>query len=166
MSTDYHTLGDADAIRAELYHCASMHGTYEQQRSVIEALERLVDAGTIDDVRRRAWAHVLTPMADDEWCQRAREAYDRFSEWASQNDRTLEPGFDVRTVTSMAEATSYDVVKFPVLCVAVYADGDLVRVAPSRDPVEEEAYTIEDCLEELGVRPATDVAREPATASY
>ena len=44
---------------------------------------------------------------------------------------------------------SYDVITFPILCVAVYADGSLVEVAPSTDPATDSTYTVLDCVDDL-----------------
>lgn len=149
MSVDISRLREATTARAELYHCASMHGTYEQQRTVIERLQRLVDSAVLDRVDRQAWAHRLTPAADDEWCERARATHARFSAWAAANDRSLEPGFEARTVSPICDDEAYEVIKFPVICLAVYADDDLLSVAPSTDATTGQSYTVTDCLAEL-----------------
>lgn len=149
MSLDTTTLADADRTLVTLYHCASMHGTYEQQRTTMDRLEALADTELVDDVTRQAWAHKLLPEADDDWCQQARDAHARFREWATENDRSLEPAFGTRTTTSMVSDEQYEVVEFPVLCLAVYADDELVHVAPSTDPVTGTTQTVADCLDEL-----------------
>lgn len=165
MSVDTRLLRDADTTRAELYHCASMHGTYEQQRSVIDRLETLGDGDLVDEVSRRAWAHRLTPAADDDWCEQARAKYAQFCAWAATNDRSLEPGFETRTISPITDEGSYEVIKFPVLCLAVYADDEPVAVAPSTDPVTGETYTVEDCLTELEATAETGAASAASSSS-
>lgn len=149
MTIEYTDLTDADDVHVDVFHCASMHGTHEQQRHVIGRLESLVERGDVDRVKRQAWAHELTPDADDDWCEEARATYSRFWTWAREHDRTLEPAFGTRTVSSMVSDETYEVITFPVLCVAVYADGVLVQVAPSTDPETNTTYTVTDCLEDL-----------------
>jgi hypothetical protein len=149
MSLTTAELRDAEAVRVDVFHCVSMHGTHEQQRAVLDRLESLADAGHVDRVGRQAWTHELTPEADDEWCESARAAYSRFWSWARERDRTLEPAFRTRTVRSMVSEETYDVITFPVLCVAVYADESLALVAPSTDPTTDSTYTVVDCLSDL-----------------
>jgi hypothetical protein len=149
MSSRQTDLADADDVHVDVFHCASMHGTQEQQQAVLERLASLADTGRVDRVNREAWTHELTPDADDDWCENARAAYSRFWTWANEHDRTLEPAFRTRTVRSMVSDGSYEVITFPVLCVAVYADGSLVEVAPSTDLTTDRTYTVRDCLEDL-----------------
>lgn len=149
MSLDKKLLADADRTTVTLYHCASMHGTYEQQRETMERLDALTDTGVVDTVERRAWAHQLSPDADDDWCQQARATYARFRAWATEHDRSLEPAFGTRTASSIVDDESYEVIEFPVLCLAVDVDGDLVHVAPSTDPVTGTTDTVGDCLDAL-----------------
>lgn len=142
-------LQDAEDVRVDVFHCASVHGTHEQQRAVLQRLESLADAGHVDRVSRQAWTHELTPDADDEWCETARAAYSRFFSWARENGRTLEPAFRTRTVRTMVSDESYDVIRFPILCVAVYVDGSLVHVAPSTDTTTDSTDTVVDCIDDL-----------------
>lgn len=160
MLLETRALREADTARVELYHCASMHGTYEQQRATIDRLHALEAGDLVDEVAKQAWAHRLTPEAEDDWCQRARRAHEAFREWATEHGRSLEPGFGSKTVSPIGGDESYEVVSFPVLCLAVYADGDLVCVAPSTDPVTGETWTVQDCLAQL----EADADVEPATA--
>ena len=152
-------LREADDVHVDAFHCASMHGTHEQQRAVLRRLDALEEQGFVDRVRRQAWTHELTPDADDEWCENARAAYSRFHTWARENDRTLEPAFRTRTVRSMVSDDTYDVITFPILCVAVYADGSLVEVAPSTDPTTDSTYTVLDCVDDLETTVDTSQAK-------
>jgi len=152
-------LYDAEDVHVDVFHCASMHGTQEQQRAILQRLESLAGTDHLDRVSRHAWMHELTPDADDEWCEHARATYSRFFEWARENGRTLEPGFRTRIVRSIASDESYDVITFPVLCVAVYADGTLVQVAPSTDPVTDSTYTVVDCIDDLETTANSSYAR-------
>ncbi|WP_435346464.1 HTH domain-containing protein [Haloarchaeobius sp. HRN-SO-5] len=136
-----------NTIRIELYVCASMHGTYEKQCDAIDEIESLVDAGTVDEFERHVWAHRLTPAADDEWCSRARQKYREYDQWARSSGWSLSPAFSKRTVTNEFVGEEYEVIQFPVISVAIYADDQLVRVAPAI--YGEEHYSVEDCLEEL-----------------
>jgi hypothetical protein len=149
MSLDTTTLADADSTVVTLYHCASMHGTYEQQRATMDRLDSLADTELVDDVHYRAWAHQLSPNAEDDWCQKARATYARFRAWATENDRSLEPAFGTRTTSSIVDDEEYEVIEFPVLCVAVTVDDELVHVAPSTDPVTGSTYTVGECLDAL-----------------
>ena len=159
MSFTKADLREADDVHVDAFHCASMHGTHEQQRAVLRRLEALEGKGPVDRVRRRAWTHELTPDADDEWCENARAAYSRFYSWARENDRRLEPAFRTRTARSMVSDDAYDVITFPILCVAVYADGSLVEVAPSTDRATDATYTVLDCVEDLETTVDTSQAK-------
>ena len=159
MSFTKADLREADDVHVDAFHCASMHGTHEQQRAVLRRLDALEEQGFVDRVRRQAWTHELTPDADDEWCENARAAYSRFHTWARENDRTLEPAFRTRTVRSMVSDDTYDVITFPILCVAVYADGSLVEVAPSTDPTTDSTYTVLDCVDDLETTVDTSQAK-------
>jgi hypothetical protein len=149
MAIEHTDLSGADDVHVDVFHCASVHGTHEQQRHVIGRIESLVERGDVDRVQRQAWAHELVPEADDDWCEEARATYSRFWTWAREHERTLEPAFGTRTVSSMVSDDSYDVITFPVLCVAIYADGTLVEVAPSTDPETDTTYTVMECLDDL-----------------
>lgn len=149
MSFTQADLAGADDVRVDVFHCASMHGTREQQRAVFERLESLADSDGVDRVNREAWTHELTPDADDDWCENARAAYSRFWNWAHEHDRTLEPAFRTRTVRSMVSEETHEVITFPVVCLAVYADDSLVELAPSTDLATDRTYTVEDCLDDL-----------------
>jgi len=59
-------------------------------------------------------------------------AYDTIRSWADEHDREIEPPFERRTVTSLVGRTE-DILTLPVLCLAVYEDGDLRAVLPCRD---------------------------------
>jgi len=152
MTLSNTTLEDGGTVHVDLYHCASMLGTREQQRTVIDRLEALDESDAVDDVERRAWARTLATDADDDWCEHARSRYRRFWAWASERDRTLEPAFDTRTVGSMVSKETHEVIEFPVLCIAVYVDDELVHVAPSTDASTEETTTVADTLAALEER--------------
>ncbi|NHN43137.1 hypothetical protein G9C85_16080 [Halorubellus sp. JP-L1] len=143
------TLAADGTVHVDLYHCASMYGTHEQQRTVIDRLESLAEANAIDSVDRHAWARTLSPDAADDWCREARSKYGRFWAWAREHDRTLEPAFGTRTVGSMISDDTHEVIEFPVLCLAVYVDDALVHVAPSTDATTGETATVADSLAEL-----------------
>jgi hypothetical protein len=149
MSITKQTLTEHADVHVDLYHCASMHGTHEQQRATMRRLESLVDTGPVSSLDRHAWAHTLDANADDQWCQEARSMYARFWSWAKKHDRTLEPAFGTRTVRSLVDDETHDVITFPVLCIAVYVDGELVEVAPTTDGTSGETYTVPECLNDL-----------------
>ncbi|WP_256300927.1 HTH domain-containing protein [Haloarchaeobius salinus] len=148
MTSQFDTHLDNSSLTVELFVCASMYGTYEKQNDVIQRIERLADRGVVDEFERHTWTRRLSPAAEDTWCEFAREKYAEFTRWAELSDRTLEPAFTRRSITNEFVGEHYEVIQFPILSIAIYADDRLVRLSPSVDG-DGVAYTIEDSLSEL-----------------
>lgn len=84
-----------------------------------------------------------------------RAAYRDFSAWADANDVSISPPFESRRVTSLV-GRSTEVLRVPVLCLAVSEDGTLTGVYPCSDG--ERTWSVSDYLtafERAGGPPAT-----------
>lgn len=85
-----------------------------------------------------------------------------FRAWADDRGATMEPFFETRSVTGTVTGESYTSIRLPVACLAEYADGELVHVAPYR--AGDGTCSVGDRLRYLE-GPAVDEAlpAEPAT---
>lgn len=77
-----------------------------------------------------------------------------FRAWADGRDRTMLPFFETRAVRAPVTGETHTALRLPVSCLAEYADGELVHVAPSHDG--QAAHTVEDRLARLEARIADD----------
>jgi len=147
MTEEHESAIEGNSLTVDLYVCASTCGTHEKQRTIIQGVEALTEAGLVDDFERYLWPGRVTTTDDDAWCTAAQETYDEFASWARSEGRSLGPAFTRRTVRNEFSDQEYEVIRFPVLTLAVRADGDVARVAPSGET--ERHYSVEDCLDEL-----------------
>lgn len=97
--------------------------------SKLETLERLEREGVIDELTVHVWPDEI-PLADGTPYQDVLDAYHRFRAWAEAHGVGLEPPFTVRTEASTFTGTKRTVLRTPMMCVAVYADGLLSNVFP------------------------------------
>lgn len=88
--------------------------------------------------------------------------YREFQTWAESEGVSLEPAFTRRERTPLVSDDTETFLRLPVLCLAIYNDGDLVSVAPhttSRSP-----YTVRDALADISSLPrvrSTDISEVP-----
>ncbi len=160
MTDTHETPIQGNRLTAEVYVCATTCGNHDRQRRTVAELRRLVEEGPLDDVDRHLWPGRLTTSDRDELCRVVEDTYDEFAAWARTERRALGPAFSRSTVRNEFSDEEYDVVRFPVLTLAVRADGDVVRVAPSGE--DDRRYSVDDCLAELR---ALGGGRTPGRAS-
>lgn len=60
------------------------------------------------------------------------ERFKEFLLWADEHDRSITPPFERRTVSPLV-GESREVLTLPIMCLAVYEDGDLRGVYPNSD---------------------------------
>lgn len=147
MTSHHEAEIEGNRLTVDLYVCASTCGTHEKQRTILGAVEDLVEAGVVDEFERHLWPGRITTTDDDAWCTAARETYDEFASWARSEGRSLGPAFTRREVRNEFSDQEYEVIRFPLLTLAVRADDDVVRLAPSGET--ERHYSVDDCLTEL-----------------
>jgi hypothetical protein len=150
MNSKSDTRIEGNRVRAELYVCASTCGTREKQRTAIRTAERLVEEGVLDAFEKNVWAGRLTTSSSNPWGRLAREKYDEFRTWSDRVGQSLGPAFAKETARNEFVDEEYEVIRFPIVTLAVYADDRLARLAPTGE--RDRPYTVTDCLEELKAR--------------
>lgn len=137
------------AVEVELFVREGRHGTHRPQAAVRDRLDRLQREGIVGGYAVRDWpARVCRPeAAAGERATFALERLEQFERWAGRAGLDLGPAFDRRSVASPILREEYEVVVFPVRCLAVYGPDRLWTVAPCTDG--ERCYSVEDCLAAL-----------------
>ena len=143
---------------AELFVRSDVPRPAEARRTAVaDSLRTLAAEGALGSVTVRSWEKRVPVAGPSERLERRR--FDEFAAWASDNDASLTPFFDTRECYSATTGDRETQLVLPVLCLAVYADDDLTRLAPVRTP--NGAESVEDCLAALADRPPR-AARTPA----
>lgn len=140
----------AESLTLELYvRSLSPGGFLEQQRGVVERLERLEAADVIDDYSVDVWGRGL---ADPDAARTGvgQWIYDRigeFREWADREGMSLDSFFPVEPVRSDLSDEEYTRIRFPTVTLAEY-EGDVLRfVSPCSDG--ETVHTVMDRIDAL-----------------
>lgn len=109
---------------------------------VIDRLSRLTREDAITEFTVETWPDevVLSEHTDH---TRVVEQYGAFKEWAGDNDVSLTPAFERRTVSPLV-GKRREVLTIPMLCLAVYRD-DLCGVYPCNDG--ERTWRVTDYLD-------------------
>lgn len=125
----------------------------ERQRGVYERLARLRDAGKIAEMSVEHWGQRVHTRAagapDDGPIHDAdRATYEAFETWAERTGHDLEPAFSAHRHGSLIGDERAEVIRVPVVCLAVYDDDDELRgVAPCT--TDAGVRTVDDCLAAL-----------------
>jgi hypothetical protein len=124
----------------------------DQLRTIYERLARLREDSKIAGVDAEIWGKQVrarTPAnpTDDPIVGPARTKYEEFESWANRTGHDLEPAFSTHTLGSLVDDERETVVRFPVICLAVYDDDDLLAVAPCT--TDDGVRTVDDCLNAL-----------------
>ncbi|MFC7019144.1 MULTISPECIES: HTH domain-containing protein [Haloarcula] len=144
--------------RAVFFVRADLPAPSARRRSALEGtLRNLVDAGVLDDVETVDWDKRVCADGPAETAEEIR--YEEFREWAEQANVSLTPCFDTRACYSTTTGERETHLVMPTMCLAVYEDDELVRVAPHATGGGTESVT--ECVARLSSR--TDLLREEAT---
>ena len=136
--------------RALLFVRSDLPEPSQQRRTELEEdLRKLVCAGVLDDARTVVWDKRVRAYGRPESAERNR--YAEFAEWATQAHVSLAPFFDTRECYSTSTGERETQLVMPTMCLAVYEDDDLVRVAPHANGGSTESVT--ECVEALAARP-------------
>jgi hypothetical protein len=85
-----------------------------------------------------------------------------FRAWVDERGATMTPFFEARSVNGTITGEAYTSIRLPVACLAEYADGELVHVAPYR--AGDGTCSVDDRLQYLeGPAVADGLAAEPVT---
>lgn len=137
--------------------------------ATIDRVARLQKTDAVEGFRVKQWPPTAdgdAVLGNDGPCRRDRVG--AFREWADERGYSLEPGFEVRTVTGamLGRPADYERVSVPLVALAYYEDGDLAGVAPYTDGSR--TYTVNDCLSALeteGRFPAAETAPDRGTTA-
>lgn len=132
--------------RAELFVRGSLPTPSRKRRAAVEAeLEELERQGAFDETSTTVWQKRV-PI---EQCgnRKERELYNEFAAWAREEGISLAPFFDTRMCYSMQTGEKREELVMPAMCVAIYEDGALERLAPYADSGG--PTSVEECLTAL-----------------
>jgi len=131
--------------RARLFVRSDLPTPSRKRCTAIECeVESLACQGVIDGVETVEWRKRVPLRGDNSG---ERELYNEFAAWARRSDVALAPFFDTRLCYSTSTGERRRELVLPVVCLAVYEGGDLVRVAPFTD--DGRAESVEDCIAAL-----------------
>ncbi|MBV0903088.1 HTH domain-containing protein [Haloarcula salina] len=131
--------------RARLFVRSDLPTPSRKRCTAIECeVESLVCQGVIDGVETVEWRKRVPLRGDN---RGERELYNAFAAWAREADVALAPFFDTRLCYSTSTGERRRELVLPVVCLALYDDGALVRVAPFADGGRTES--VEECIAAL-----------------
>jgi hypothetical protein len=141
MPTEQQTQ-DTENLRVEVYKRTYVPDTFQQRIDTIrDQLEALEEEGVIEAVHVEDWSKNVRVSEDDRDSHPAVERYRTFQRWAEEHGAKITPFFDEHAVGRS------NVIVFPILCLTIYRDDELVAVVPcSRD---DEVCTVPEYIEEL-----------------
>lgn len=148
--------GDRDVdepLRVELYMRRNAFGARTQQQRLFERVRRLEARSQIERTELRRWPDRIP--ADER--SELGEVIRAFEAWAADRDLALAPCFDRREVESRFASGRYERISLPIMCLAVYRNGRLQRVAPHVDG--DRSYTVYDCIDDIEARLAEEDGR-------
>ncbi|WP_340681224.1 HTH domain-containing protein [Natrinema gelatinilyticum] len=122
--------------------------TVEMLRETVTRLHRLEKRHGCIDVRVRTWSSVrpaIERLADTG--PSVSRIVETFQSWADRAGYTLRPAFTEHQTPSRLGHDAMSEIRVPVVCVAVYEDGDLQYVAPCSDG--DRIHTVDECLSML-----------------
>lgn len=123
---------------------------YERQQSIQKRLRTLRDEGHIDELSVRIWEKQIPAdgagLTDSEIHARI-QLYEQFQSWADQAGYSLEPAFSRHEIDFLVTDEQQEVIRFPIICLAVYDGDELVDLAPRSAP--HGAYTAGDFIAAL-----------------
>ena len=97
----------------------------------LDALSHLRARGRIDDFEVIRWPEKVI-LDEPTGRSDVIERFESFERWANEHGLSVRPAFERRTVRSLLGGRRTEL-RTPVMCLAVYADGDLAGVYPCSD---------------------------------
>ncbi|EMA33142.1 HTH domain-containing protein [Haloarcula japonica] len=113
--------------------------------TAIDRFTELAATGVVDDFDIQTWPEEISVSQRSEHGE-VLETVDRYEQWATERGLSLRPPFETRT-SSLLVGGSTEVLRLPMIAVAVYADDDLVGVYPCTDG--ETTWSVTDCINAL-----------------
>jgi len=138
----------------------------EPPDETIKRLRAQETAGRIERMHVEVWPDKIR-LSDRTSNDRIVDTYRLFERWADNNGVDLEPAFVWRNCESVFTNSSWEELILPVICLAVYRDGEFVAVYPHSNGGE--TVTVRDALAgietEILPTPASGERRQPVTPS-
>jgi hypothetical protein len=145
--TEAETAGGAETVRVQVWlREPAPHGARKRQRTVANRVIELAAQGAVDEYDIKTWAPATPARRVEGGVRPECETVRTLERWAAENDREL-PGFVICDQHSAYEGEDRAEVRRPLICLAVYQDGELSRVAPCS--ADEGVETVSECLERL-----------------
>ncbi|GGM43792.1 HTH domain-containing protein [Haloarcula argentinensis] len=124
--------------------------------TAIDRFTELAATGVVDEFDIQTWPEEI-PVSQRSEHGEVLETVDQYEQWATERGLSLRPPFETRT-SSLLVGGSTEVLRLPMIAVAVYADDDLVGVYPCTDG--ETTWSVTDCIDALTADP-TALPHEP-----
>lgn len=135
-------------LRVKFYTRSFMpEGAEDIQDQVLDRLNQLREQEVLDEFECEVWGKRVCTSRSADFGQDAIDTVGQFRAWAEANGASLLPFFDERTQHSKITGEEHSELVFPMMCMAVYRDDDLVGVYPHADG--ESVQTIPDFLASL-----------------
>lgn len=163
VANRYERIVSADRVRVEAYirSLAPAPGPKQQQESVLDRLNRLEQAGTVDETTVSVWGTAIClegPYRETAACRRIEGRIDRFRQWAANVDETVELPFETQAISSSIVGDEYERLVPPQVCLAVHTEDELDLVLPCE--IDGTPMSVVDTLDRLGA-----AAESPADPS-
>lgn len=147
---------DSDQLRVKFYTRSFVpDGAEGAQQRVLDRFDRLRERGVLDDFECEVWGKRVCTSDQERFGRDAIETVGQFRAWAERNGASLLPFFDERTHRSKITGEEYSEIVFPVMCAALYRDGNLAGVYPHAD--DDSVMTIRDLLAALSAEDADEI---------
>ncbi|MDT3436233.1 HTH domain-containing protein [Haloarcula sp. 1CSR25-25] len=117
--------------------------------TAIDQFTELAATGVIDEFDIQTWPEEI-PVSQGSGHGEVLETVDRYEQWATERGLSLRPPFETRT-SSLLVGGSTEVLRLPMIAVAVYADDELAGVYPCTDG--ETTWSVTDCIDALTTAP-------------
>jgi hypothetical protein len=117
--------------------------------TAIDQFTELAASGAIDDFEVQTWPEEVPVVPESEHGE-VLATIDRYEQWAQEHGLSLRPPLETRT-SSLLVGGSTEVLRLPMIAVAVYADDDLAGVYPCTDG--ETTWSVTDCIDALTADP-------------
>lgn len=121
---------------------------------IVEALRTHSREGRLNSLSVHAWPTSVT--LDGSIHRDVLETVREFREWAADHDASLEPTFSVEERVSEITGERERRLRLPVVCLAVYEEGDLYCVVPNR--TADRTCTVPKALEIVEANEAAEMA--------
>jgi hypothetical protein len=121
------------SVTVDCYLAVEGTTVWSRQQRVLDALDRLSEAGRIERYRTQVWATRVPlsgPLADTRFYREAVKRVREFEKWADDRDCEVELPFERTELVSEFTRERHHVVRLPATCLTVYEGTELAGVFP------------------------------------